>query len=236
MELKKNIKIKPESSNKTKIIFQDACNTEDLDVKCGVSLSDIENSIRHYILTQTLILGRIPAINDVLGKFQHISMDEFRKIINRLDEVDAIHLNESKTLIEAAYPFSGSRTNHVVTFKKDSFKKIYAMCAIDALGIPFMVNRDIDIHSKCFHCDDEINIEIVNYEITSVIPRELVVWGHMEYSCCAATSLCNNINFFSSKQHFEEWEKRVGKKKGYLLQVQEAFYLGKLFFEKRLKI
>ncbi len=234
MESKKDIKIKPKSSNITKIIFQDACNTEDFNAKSGASLSKEENSIRHYILAQTPILGRIPAINEIQGNFRYIREDEFRKIINRLDEVDAIHLNETKTLIEAAYPFSGPKTNHVIKFKKDSFKRIYAMCAIDALGIPFMVKSDIDIHSKCFHCNDEINIEIINYEITSVMPRDLVVWGHMDYSCCAATSLCNNINFFSSKQHFEEWEKRVGKKKGYILKIQEAFYLGKLFFEKRL--
>lgn len=236
MNSKKKIKIKPESFSKTNIIFQDACNTEEFYAKSGISLLNEENNIRHYILTQTPILGRIPAINEIQRNFRHISKDEFRKIINRLDEVDAIHLNESKTMIEAAYPFSGPETNHLIKFKKGLFKKIYAMCAIDALGIPFMVNSDIDIHSKCFHCDDEINIEIVNHEITSVMPKDLVVWGHMEYSCCAATSLCNNINFFSSEQHFEEWEKRVGKKKGYVLQIQEAFYLGKLFFEKRLKI
>ena len=235
MESKKNIKIKPESSNKTKIIFQDACNNEDLFAKFGESLSNKENDIRHYLLTQTPILGRIPAINEIRENFRHISNDTFSKIINRLDEVDAIHLNESKSMIEAAYPFSGPKTDHLIKFKKDSFKNIYAMCAIDALGIPFMLKNDIEIRSKCFHCEDEINIEIVNYEITSVIPKDLVVWGHMEYSCCAATSLCNNINFFSSEQHFEEWVESVGKKKGYLLQIQEAFYLGKLFFENRLK-
>lgn len=235
MESEKNIKIKPKSSSKTKILFQDACNSEDLNAKFGFSLSSEENKIRHYVLTQTPILGRIPAIDEIHSNFPHLPKDTFRKIINRLDEVDAFHLNESKTMIEAAYPFSGLKTDHLVKFKKDPFKKIYAMCAIDALGIPFMLNSDIEIHSNCFHCDDEINIEIVNHEITSVIPKNTIVWGHMEYSCCAATSLCNNINFFSSEQHFEEWVERVGKKKGFVLQIQEAFYLGKQFFEKRLQ-
>ncbi|MHA2280368.1 MAG: alkylmercury lyase family protein [Promethearchaeota archaeon] len=235
MESKKSIKIKPKSSKITNIIFQNACNTEDLNAKFGISLSSEENNVRHYVLAQTPILGRIPAINEINSNFRHLSEDTFRKIINRLDEVDAIHLNESKTMIEAAYPFSGLKTDHLVKFNKDSLKNIYAMCAIDALGIPFMINSNIEINSKCFHCDDEVNIEIVNHEITSVTSKGLVVWGHMDYSCCAATSLCNNINFFSSEQHFEEWEKRIGKKKGYLLQIQEAFYLGKLFFENRLK-
>ncbi|MHA2182736.1 MAG: alkylmercury lyase family protein [Promethearchaeota archaeon] len=234
MESEKNIKIKPESSNKTRIIFQDACNSENLNAKFGLSLTNEENNVRQDILIQTPILGRIPAIYEIRSNFQHLSTDTFSRIINQLDEVDAIHLNESKTMIEAAYPFSGLKTDHLVKFKKDSFKKIYAMCAIDALGIPFMLNSDIEINSKCFHCDDEIKVEIVNHEITSLTPKKPIVWGHMEYSCCAATSLCNNINFFSSEQHFKEWVEKVGKKKGFVLQIQEAFYLGKQFFEKRL--
>ncbi|MHA2038778.1 MAG: alkylmercury lyase family protein [Promethearchaeota archaeon] len=236
MESKKHINIQPESSDKTKIIFQDACTHENLDAKFGLSLSNEENRIRYYILTQTPILGRIPLIDEIKGAFGNISNDTLSKIINHLDEVDAIHLDENKTKIEAVYPFSGPKTDHLIKFKEEPFKNVYAMCAIDALGMPFMLSSDIEINSRCFHCDDEINIEIVNYEITSIFPKNLVVWGHMEYSCCAATSLCNNINFFSSEQHFEEWEEKVGKKKGYLLQIQEAFYLGKLFFEKRLNI
>ena len=109
------------------------------------------------------------------------------------------------------------------------------MCAIDALGIPFMFKNDIHIKSKCFHCNDEIDIEIENNEIIGLNPESMVVWCHMEYSCCAATSLCNNINFFSSNRHFEEWQKDEKKAKGYLIQIPEAFYLGKLFFEKRLQ-
>ncbi|MHA2062147.1 MAG: organomercurial lyase, partial [Candidatus Sifarchaeia archaeon] len=56
----------------------------------------------------------------------------------------------------------------------------------------------------------------------------------MEYLNCAATSLCKNTNFFSSERHFEKWKKGKPLRKGKLLAIQEAFYLGKLFFENRL--
>lgn len=227
--------MKPKSTERTNIIFQESCNTENIDAKLGVSLSSEENSIRRFILTQTPIIGKLPTIRMIRENFPHISERNFFDILDHLDEVDAIHLNENKTLIEAAYPFSGLETAHIIKFKENSYKDLYAMCAIDALGIPFMLNSDIFIKSKCFHCEDEIDIEIENNEIVGLNPESMVVWCHMEYSCCAATSLCNNINFFSSVQHFEEWQKDEKKAKGYLIQIPEAFHLGKLFFEKRLQ-
>ncbi len=109
------------------------------------------------------------------------------------------------------------------------------MCAIDALGIGFMFDCDISIGSKCHHCGKRIEIEIKDNEIIFLKPENVVVWCDMEYSCCAATSLCKNINFFSSKQHFTEWQQGKQKRKGSLLQIQEAFYLGQLFFDRRLE-
>jgi hypothetical protein len=110
------------------------------------------------------------------------------------------------------------------------------MCAIDALGICFMFNCDVFIESRCYHCEESIQIEIKNNQITFLKPMKLVVWCDREYgeSCCAATTLCKNINFFSSEQHFSKWQKKEPKRKGNLLNMPEAFYLGKLFFENRL--
>jgi len=227
--------MKPESSERTNIIFQHSLETENIDAKLGVSLSNEENSIRRYILTQAPILGKLPTISMIRENFSDISKEKFVKIIDHLDEIDAIHLNENKTMIEAAYPFSNLKTAQLIKFKEKSYKDIYAMCAIDALGIPFMLNSGIFIKSKCFHCDDGIDIEIEDHEIINLYPENTVVWCHMEYSCCAATSLCNNINFFSSVQHFEEWQQNNKKSKGFLIQIQEAFHLGKLFFGKRLQ-
>lgn len=230
----RNVQIKPESTAKTNILFNSAYNTEDVYAKFGITLTNEENRVRHYILKQAPTIGRLPSLDEIKKEFSLIQNDKLIQIINKLDKVDVIHLNEIKTMIEAAYPFSGLETAHRVKFKGDKCENIYAMCAIDALGVGFMFKKDISIESKCFHCEEKINIEIENNEIVSLKPITTVVWGHMEYSCCAATSLCNNINFFSSKEHFEEWKKSQKELQGYILRIQEAFYLGKQFFEKRL--
>ena len=43
-------------------------------------------------------------------------------------------------VVAVAYPFSGRPTRQQVEL--DGFPAVYAMCAIDALGIPAMAGRD----------------------------------------------------------------------------------------------
>lgn len=235
MKSSKNLGIKPEFTSTAKKIYQAAINVENLDEKHGKGLPEEENNIRRFILSQSPILGRIPFIKEIKERFVKMTNEKIQVILKKLDELDVIHLDNNKTIIAAAYPFSGYKTAHLIKFKREKYNNIYSMCAVDALGIGFMLDCDISIDSKCFHCNEEINITIENNEIVYLKPETIVVWFDMEYSCCAATSLCKNINFFSSTTHFTDWQQDKSKRNGALLQIQGAFYLGKLFFEKRLK-
>jgi alkylmercury lyase len=55
-----------------------------------------------------------------------------------LAAADAVHLGDG--LVTVAYPFSGTPTPHRVEL--DDTPAVYAMCAIDALGLPAMTGRD----------------------------------------------------------------------------------------------
>lgn len=225
---------KPEPTKRVKKIFQDACSVENIEAKFGRTLSMDANRIRNFILTQSPVLGRIPYIHEIRKEFNEFQKEKVDALLNKLDRVDAIHLDNDKTNIVAAYPFSGSETSHQVYLKRNGFKRVYAMCAIDALGMSFMFDCDVSVESLCYHCGERIDIKVSDNEIISLNPRNTVVWCDMEYSCCAATSLCKNTNFFSSEKHYEDWQKGKPIRKGNLLSIQEAFYLGKLFFENRL--
>jgi hypothetical protein len=230
----KSVRIKPEPSELTKKIFQHSCEKENTDAKFGKSLMRDENDIRRFILSQAPVLGRIPSIDEIKRAFPGTSSEKVNEILGKLDRLDVIHLDDEKSSIMAAYPFSGSRTSHLITLKGDNYKDIFAMCAIDALGTGFMFDCDVSIKSSCHHCNDEVEIEIRKNEITSLIPEDVVVWCDMEYSGCAATSFCRNINFFSSRKHFSEWQDGRKRRNGHLLRIEEAFHLGRLFFENRL--
>jgi hypothetical protein len=228
--------IKPESTNRVNDIFQFSCDIEDINAKFGRTLSSDENEIREFILTKSPILGRIPSIYEIKKEFNKFPNEKVVTILNKLDMLDVIHLSDDKKSINAAYPFSGSKTPQTVKFKGEGYKRIYAMCAIDALGVCFMFDCDVTIDSRCYYSGERIRIKIKDNEIILLKPKNIVVWCDMEYSCCAATSLCKNINFFSSKSHFAEWRKEKSNRKGHLLPIKEAFYLGKLFFENRLDL
>jgi hypothetical protein len=226
--------IKPEPTQRARDIFQAEC-SQKKKFSLRKTLTKEGDDVRRFILTQTPILGEIPSIDKIRRSFDKFTKEEVDTILNRLDQMDYIHLNLQKNTIEAAYPFSGTVTSNIVILKKEGYKKIYAMCAIDALGVCFMFDCDVSIDSKCYHCNDKVEIEIQNNEIISLKPKDVVVWFDREYSCCAATSCCPYTNLFSSKQHYDEWQEGRTRRKGDLLQVPEAFYLGKLFFDNRLK-
>lgn len=229
------IHLKPEPTNRAEEIFQEACTVENMEAKFGRKLSSDANRIRNFVLTQSPLLGRIPYIHEIKKEFERLKKGRVDAILSELDKVDAIHLDDDNKNIDAAYPFSGSETFHQVHLKKEGFKTVYAMCAIDALGISFMFDCDVSIESRCHHCEECIEIGIRDNVIFLLNPKDTLVWCDMEYSCCAATSLCKNTNFFSSEKHFEEWQREKQRRKGSLLAIQEAFYLGKLFFENRLE-
>src|SRR5262245_17244621 len=64
--------------------------------------------------------------------------------LGELHELDVVRLDDNGD-VRAAYPFSAVPTAHLVTI--DDGPRVYAMCAIDALGIAAMLGRRITIAS-----------------------------------------------------------------------------------------
>ncbi len=58
--------------------------------------------------------------------------------VAELEAADLVHFDSQ--VVAVAYPFSGRPTRQQVEL--DGFPAVYAMCAIDALGIPAMARRD----------------------------------------------------------------------------------------------
>jgi hypothetical protein len=64
-----------------------------------------------------------------------------------LERLDAIQCDPRSGDVVVAYPFSARETAHEVELLDDG-SRVYAMCAIDALGIPFMLGRPVRIASR----------------------------------------------------------------------------------------
>ncbi|MCH7973161.1 MAG: hypothetical protein IH949_04620 [Bacteroidetes bacterium] len=215
-------------------IFENTCEVENMDNKFGKVLTEKENEIRKFILTTTPALGQIPQKKEILAFINNLDEIELEYILKKLDDYDIIHLIDNNGTISVAYPFSNFKTKHLINFSDDNYKSVFAMCAIDALGISFMLNKDIIINSECFYSNEKIKIEIMNNKYISINPQGTVVWYDMELSSCATDSQCQNLNFYSSKENCNSWKKIEKSRTGYLLNMNEALYLGSMCFKNRL--
>jgi hypothetical protein len=103
--------------------------------------------------------------------------DEVGGLLAELHDHDVIRLDEHGG-VRAAYPFSGVPTAHAVrTF---GGPMVYAMCAMDALGMADMLGRDVNITSTNPAYGREIRVEIRGRS---------VVWGvHMNPTAIAQVS------------------------------------------------
>jgi Alkylmercury lyase len=75
----------------------------------------------------------------------------------RLEAADLVHADPATGAATTAYPFSGVPTPHEV--RVGGAPLLYAMCAIDALGIPLMAGRDGVINSVSPGAGDPITVE-----------------------------------------------------------------------------
>lgn len=71
--------------------------------------------------------------------------------------------------ITGVYPFSAIATSHKVKLEKGI--TVYAMCAIDSLGIAYELKQSITITSSCSECSVPIVIAINDGKATKIEPE-----------------------------------------------------------------
>lgn len=185
-----------------------------------------------YILSQYPLLGRAPNPREIADALREKTVGGVQAVLEKLNSLDCLYLDQERHEIRYAYPFSSFPTKHVVTFLNWSeAKPVYAMCAVDALGIPFMVHRDVAITSSCPQCGRPITIEVRNRRIASYAPAEVVVWMTSDRTECAAASVCPTLNYFCSPAHVEAWRSSHSKTPGCVLHLAEALFVAKGLFE-----
>jgi len=195
------------------------------------SLTAQEDAVRRYILARYPLQGRAPTVQEI-GQALGLTPDDTKTILQRLHEVDMLGLEPDSSLIRLAYPFSSVATPHVVKFDQWSeAKPVYAQCAIDALGMPFMLRRDLSIRSSCASCAKPIAITMRDQTIVAYSPSHAVVWAGTIQEGPVAASACPAINFFCSAAHVEQWVQSQPNAVGSLVSIGEALYIGKAIFE-----
>jgi Alkylmercury lyase len=109
--------------------------------------------------------------------------------------------------IRAAYPFSPSPTPVQVTW--EGGPRVYAMCAIDALGISAMLDRPVTITAREPDSGRPVTVKVDRNQ-ARWRPRRAGVFsgtvGDADGACCAsADRSCGYVNFFTSARAARAW-------------------------------
>jgi len=115
--------------------------------------------------------------------------------VTRLVEADLIQ-TDSNGRLTVAYPFSRQPTRHRVTMHDG--RSYYAMCAIDALGIPYMLNEHGELQAQEPDGQLVVRVTVDPKGEPTWTPTGAVAVAAFGDGCCLAQSACPHINLFAS--------------------------------------
>ncbi len=146
-------------------------------------------------------------------------------VLAELARQDALAFDDSGE-IRAAYPFSPSPTPIQVTWERGPL--VYAMCAIDALGISAMLDRPVTITAREPDGARSVTVE-VDRARARWRPRRAVVFsgaaGDAEGGC-AVDRCCGYINFFTTTRAAQTWARTHPEVTGTVLRRNGALRCG----------
>ena len=151
-----------------------------------------------------------------------------RDVLTNLHIADVIRL-DGEAEIAVAYPFSTTPTRHQVQLA--SGVEVWAMCAIDALGLPAMLDTDAMITSTDPANGQPITV-IVRQDGYDWDPPTAVVF----LSAAAggegpsAETCCNDLNFFTTPASAQSWIDAHPPLRGEILDPNSAEHRGRRIF------
>ena len=189
----------------------------------AVPLDPAEKAVQQAILRAFAATGQPPAAGDlepVAGRFGQSAA----QTLTALHDLDAIRLTPSGR-IRAAYPFSAAPTRHRVHLGNGA--SVYAMCAIDALGMSAMLGTDTRIESVDVTTGQPITVSMTADGTSRWEPAGAVVFvgatagGGPSADCC-----CDYLNFFSDSASATAWTDAHPTVPGQILDRAAAEALG----------
>ncbi|MGN9912772.1 alkylmercury lyase family protein [Phytohabitans sp. LJ34] len=181
--------------------------------------------VHRAILRAFASTGR-PPDRDSLTAVTGPSLDA---LLRELHDRDVVRLDERGGIL-AAYPFSGRPTTHTVAIAGGA--TVYAMCAIDALGMSAMLGRDTTIRSTDPHNGHQVTVTVHDgqaaWEPVTAVVVNGVTGTSADEDCCvpAVDRCCSVLNFFTDPASAHSWLAARPAVSGVVLDQGEAMQTG----------
>lgn len=189
----------------------------------ALPLDAVERAPHQAILCAFAATGRSPALHAL----DQVAAGRAAEVLQALHDADAIRLT-SYGDIAVAYPFSAVPTRHRVRIGDQV--DVYAMCAVDALGMAPMLGRDTVIESVDVTTGRPIRVVMADGR-SIWEPVEVVVFigadagGGPSADCC-----CDYLNFFTDRSSAETWVAEHTDVPGQIINQSEAEALATRLF------
>jgi hypothetical protein len=122
-----------------------------------------------------------------------------------LTEADYLAL-DANGQIACLYPFSVTPSPHVVIV---SSKRRFAMCAIDALGIPAMLGRELAVEGCCAICGAAIALRVRPGANVTAAPATTMVAARRDEAEPAFAACCPFTVFVCGQDHADQFLSRI---------------------------
>jgi hypothetical protein len=122
--------------------------------------------------------------------------------VRQLTAADLVHVDHDGR-VAVAYPFSGLPSGHRV--RLPGSPAVWAMCAIDALGIPLMADRDATITAADPSTGEAITVEAHDGQWRWTPAGTVVLVAQTGASGPSVECSCGHVNFYSRPEHAQAY-------------------------------
>jgi hypothetical protein len=156
---------------------------------------------------------------------KHAAPFEVSQVLGELADGDFVCLDQGGQ-ITAAYPFSALPTRHRVQISGEA--TVFAMCAIDALGISAMTGRPVVIESADPSTGEPITVNVDRATSTWDPATAVVYVGRTGDECAgpSASVCCGYMNFFATRAAASAWAASHPEISGGILGPARALQTG----------
>lgn len=152
--------------------------------------------LHRAVLRAFLDTGDPPTATQLHAEAERLGLDP-REALASLADHDMVHLADGTVTV--AYPFSGIPTPHRVELV--DAPPVWAMCAIDALGIPLMTGRDGRIRSADPTTGRSIHVSVRGGRWEWDPDTAVTVVAATAGCATAADACCRTVNFYESAEN-----------------------------------
>jgi hypothetical protein len=190
--------------------------------ECLCEVTPWQKEVLGAVFKAILKFRRAPTVEELTLSLKK-SADHIIRVFDSLEEKDLLLRNKGTQQIASIYPLSLAPTKHQVVLEDG--KKLFAMCAIDALGVANMFNLNVKTVSQCKWCQQTISIEIKNGEIATKSHPQILIWSPKRRETPAAEACCPLVNFFCSREHLRKWQDKNSElaKEGHSALLEQAY-------------